>query len=1035
MKQGRRFFIGLVTLLSLMVASVIIAPIGVWAAGETFTWKDNRTITVSGGGLDGTSQLTMQENPPLTGSQTAIFHGNLLVKRNGQPACEVFVTLYLFRENGDSGGRLWNPPPWDGPVIGPSGGPPRCFDEAQNAPYHNQWITIGGTRPNADGAPEREEEKLVRVTLFSSEPLTRSPPNATITIKKAGANVAQQTVPREDDSGAANYPPEQTPVIYGADFKLEPGDYQVCATYVLTECQNFKKEKYKPLFLQYGKRFEMPHERKIIVHVVIPYERPCGSTFTSSPITVTATGPSGNTLTQDTPPGQVSPAANEQGAICTVNGTLTLTTEFIDGVEPGTWRLCVLSANKCVDGIKKPGEPLEVTIRTIPEVTAPENDPVCSTGVGLAGVTAWILCPLTEFIIRSTEFIERNLIVPFMTVSPLQTGSPAHQLWESMRNIANILFIIAFFIIIFSQATSFGISNYGIKRLLPKLGFVVVGTNLSFYIVAFIIDAFNVFGGGISELVMTTINNAGGNPTGTSNAGNFFVLTTIAGTGLAIGAAITSAGAVLAWLFSFIGIAFLILLVAVVVLVLRQIIILLLVLVSPFAFVAWLLPNTEKYFSKWWQLLLQLLLMYPIIVLLFAAGKIVQALISAGQYDLSSGGDVSQGTADTIKVFMGFFAAAAPLIFLPLVFSASGNVMSRVFGAIQNRGREWGKAGMKKASEQLQPWMKEKQLQMARSSNPALRALGGGRLQRREYKRQRRQSEYERAKAEYLSNQVLANRRFAKQAAGIGGEEGMGRANVYAESVLSKLIADELRMALEQLRRGVMSFDGAKKIDAAGNRSAKTDTDDALIHLAKGGSLETDDGKVIDGESMLYREAAVQRLADDGRSDQIRELQAHFDTYTDPEQKRITQAMTTRAIKDNAKSLLGKAPDLVKGPGSAFGDATANTMVDFNAGTMTAMAQYMSNQYAKSIDPSLSAAEQTKALGAYDSTRAAFEESLRGISKGPILQAKFSGEAGRQIIDIGNGAIGTIHPIVANEVKDIIEHRGFTIDPITGKVK
>ncbi len=712
-------------------------------------------------------------------------------------------------------------------------------------------------------------------------------------------------------------------------------------------------------------------------------------------------------------------------------GDLFYTATF-DPVQPGTYSVCSEKATTCVEFQKAANadKPVEITGQNPPIATpGADEEKVCSTGTGLANTLSWVLCPLAQLMVDATGFIERNLIIPYLTVSPLQTGdNPVYKLWESVRNIANVLFIVAFFIIIFSQATSLGLSNYGIKRLLPRLGFVAIGTNLSYFVVAFAIDAFNVFGAGISELVMTAIAGGGGTGGAEPNGGNIFAITVVVGAPLLLATAITSAGAVLGWLFSLLGIAFLILLIAVIVLVLRQMIILLLVIVAPLAFVAWLLPNTEKYFTKWRSLLIQLLMMYPLIVLLFATGKIVQRLIVGYDFDLASGEGVAEGSAEAIKVIMGFFAAAVPLVALPATFAAAGGLMGKMYGALQTRGRDWGKAGFGKARERLEPRIREKQLQMSRSNSRVLRTLGGGRLLRREYQRQRREGEYERAKAEYLANQVLGNKKFAKSAAGIGGQEGVGRVTAYAENVIAKLDADELRMAMDQLRRSVESHQGAASgVDRHGNvlnGGGALDQDAALIALAQGGKLTTADGKTVDGSTRLYREAAMQKLANLGRSDQIRTVQDYYanDPTLAADQKQEGTAAVRRAINDNFSPLLGKAPDLVKGPGTAFGDATGETMASFNKGTIAAMARHMDNMRA------------TGDTAAFNKAAAALESSIESIAKTPQLASKFSGDSGKELLRMAAGGPGTgIDAATAATIASALS--SVTIDPTSGKVK
>src|SRR5690606_10686988 len=93
-------------------------------------------------------------------------------------------------------------------------------------------------------------------------------------------------------------------------------------------------------------------------------------------------------------------------------------------------------------------------------------------------------------------------LVGFLTITPISTDrdSVMYYMWNAMRNIANILFIIGFLIIIYSQATSIGISNYGIKRLLPRLMIAAILVNISYWIVAIGVDASNIIGVAIKDL-------------------------------------------------------------------------------------------------------------------------------------------------------------------------------------------------------------------------------------------------------------------------------------------------------------------------------------------------------------------------------------------------------------------------------------------------------------------------------------------------------------------------------------------------------
>ena len=265
-------------------------------------------------------------------------------------------------------------------------------------------------------------------------------------------------------------------------------------------------------------------------------------------------------------------------------------------------------------------------------VTGNQDDAVCSTGSGLAGAAGYVLCPAMQLVADTVQFIQDNFIIPYLTVNPLTTqadsnGNPpvVYTLWKSFRDLANIMLVIAFFVVIFSQATSIGLSNDGIKKMLPRLAVVAIGANLSFFIIAFIIDAFNIFGAGVAALVMSVVNVA--NPTGgglhrISTFQELFQLGTSGVLLRLIGVP------VFRYLFGLIMFVFLFILITVGVLILRQMLLLMLVVLAAPAIVLYLLPNTERWFTRWREFLLQLLVMYPIIVLIFASGKIIGTVLA-----------------------------------------------------------------------------------------------------------------------------------------------------------------------------------------------------------------------------------------------------------------------------------------------------------------------------------------------------------------------------------------------------------------------
>lgn len=477
-------------------------------------------------------------------------------------------------------------------------------------------------------------------------------------------------------------------------------------------------------------------------------------------------------------------------------------------VKAGIYIVCSTNFKACQLFTKNPGANADVYViygstagSTIPGTPPGQGDDqkVCTTGDGLAGALAWVLCPAVQLIASATNFFENNIIIPFMTVSPLTTASdnPIYILWQDIRNFANIGFIIFFFIVIFSQATSIGISNYGIKRILPKMAFVVVGVNLSYFIVAFVIDAFNIFGAGISQLVMAALQQAGTQQlnTGTS-AGTVRSIFTLGGAALIT--IVATGGSAIGWFFSFLGLALLVVVVVVIVLVVRQMAIIMLVIVSPVAILMYMLPNTEGYYNKWRKTLIQLLMMYPMIVLLFAAGKIFGVILQQPDFKIAGDG-VSDDVAQAVRVILQFVVYVVPLVFLPATFAASGSLMGRAYGMLH------GKAVQPRANrlkEDASHMAKEAQMRAARI--PGVGKVAGYGM-RRNYVREQRKRNLSREQEEYVAGAVGNSAWMRRQAAGVSGQAGQTRAAAYAANVANKSrnedIEAEMALLNDEMRK------------------------------------------------------------------------------------------------------------------------------------------------------------------------------------------------------------------------------------------
>lgn len=863
------------------------------AAGEIYTWKDYRTITVTGGDLKAPSDIILSGTKP-TGDQSDVLVGNILYnKGRGTKGCTVSVIIYIFKSSGNSGGRLWNPPPYNSTGIGDPNAPATCSSAGapeMDAPLHDQWITIGGTRPADPNAPEREDEKRLDVYVYAPDPLNKVPPSDTVFIyRKDGTKVGEQSSPFKDDSGAATWPPDQTPAAMSVTFNLDPGEYLVCDTYVAKECdytkapanQKFTKEKYKASSVRLGAPFQTPDKKRVNGRVEYNVKRPCGSTLDVSPIAVEVTGPNGQVYKKFTPPGKSVPGPNEEAQICTVDVMLGFSVVF-DDMPAGDYKACATGA-QCVTFTKKDGEAASFTLVIETDQTAPPNEKVCTSGEGIAGGLAWILCPATQLIASGTQFLEENIIIPFMTVSPLTTNddNPVYILWRNVRDFANVGFIVILLIGLISIAAG----KYGYKRMMPRIFIVIFGINLWYFVMAFLIDAFNIFGAGASQLIMAALQNAGTTQldSGTS-AGTVRSIFTLGGAALVT--VLLTGGAAIGWLFSFIGLAALSIAVGVLVLIGRQLGIIALAITSPIPIVLSLLPNDPGLFKKSFSLFMKLLAMYPLMVLLFAGGKILGVFLQQPDFVITGEG-VSEEVAQGVRVGLQFTAFSLPLIMFPAVFAFGGAITSGVWNRFNKSLLKPRGDNLKRDASQL---ASEAKLRMAKSGIPGVKQAAGFGM-RRQYVRDARKRNLQSEQDQFLASAVSGSGFMRRQAAGVGGTGGQTRAAASAAQTAQKGRDEDLKseMALlnDEMRR--VGVDEKTFATAAGDYFS-----DPSKQILTGSNGQTFDFAA--NETRLQR-ALLNSAASQGEIMAVEAARAN---------SRIDQAMVDDIIRRNDGELKGK---------------------------------------------------------------------------------------------------------------------------------
>jgi len=278
---------------------------------------------------------------------------------------------------------------------------------------------------------------------------------------------------------------------------------------------------------------------------------------------------------------------------------------------------------------------------------------------GIDGGLGWLICPVMTFVANIND-AAYGAISGFLDIKPaiLSSGdnSGAKQGWDFFRNIANAIFAVIFLWIIFSQISNVGVSNYGIEKILPRLIIGALLVNLSYYLCQIFVDLSNILGHTLKDALE-------------SGAGEIGTTSEAAGWGSAIAATIVGVGGVAAFAALAIGIptlaaGFLAIMTVFIILVVRQAGIILLISMSPIAFAAWLLPNTEDLFKKWMKMFRGLLLVFPIISLLYGAGKLAGAV-------LASSATVDPNNPDETLHLVALAATTMPLIATPFVLQNS----------------------------------------------------------------------------------------------------------------------------------------------------------------------------------------------------------------------------------------------------------------------------------------------------------------------------------------------------------------------------
>jgi len=575
-------------------------------------------MSVTGGALGGSTQK-------LTGAPGGLAVGGTLTHSSG---CAFKVSVIL-----GVGGTTGN-------VIFPqsTGGTP--LPNQCNATLIQNFIgpvTINGNRPAPGDTPETIGQRTIAVTLNSPDGPSSSPDEVTIKLNGSGGKQIKSATVKQD---VFTDPSGESSVRYQTNFTdIDPGNYQVCFSAIVSTCVSVTKVKYQIATVTAG---ESSTGRQLTVKLVLSWSGPAEDRVVGPATLLLKQG--GSTVQSAITDQQTYTPTDEQkqsAGLITVDFTFYLTGKFTN-MDPGKYQVCVSATTVCVDYTKVAGSSDTITIELhgqdaaniILGGTDDEEKPVC---VASSNPMSWFLCPIFNGLANASDWIMLNLVVPFMRPSPVgldpndkATGS-VYQVWSDMRVIADIVLVILLIVAVISQAYGGGIvQSYTARKMLPRILIGAILINISIYIVAFAVDLANVIGSGVADLITAPLVQTGNfkfSPSGAAafGVGSITVALTAATAFFVSGGFLLSVlplvlvVVVLPIFLAFLGIF--------ITLILLQALYMALTIFSPIAFALWAFPNTEKYFKMWWDWLFRALLVYPIFMTLLGISNVFSVLI------------------------------------------------------------------------------------------------------------------------------------------------------------------------------------------------------------------------------------------------------------------------------------------------------------------------------------------------------------------------------------------------------------------------
>jgi hypothetical protein len=914
----------------------------------SYAWQDRQTISVTGGSVKAGQGLRVDanNNAPSAGSGIILmtevqriedcpFLGLFCSTEDVPVECFVTMSIALTGLNRGVLSAVQTA------SVGASNGPNACLKPAWDT-YNGKVVNITGTRPgDASGTAETASQKTVFFVIKSNFKEDTAP--ASVNLAITGTASKNLVANKRELNGN---------ITFNVTTALEPGTYTARVnnppTGLTVEPKNFTKVKFSQITVNLGDA-EGFADRQIEVSIEITHQDPGAKTY--GPLVLTLYDAADETVkTGDS--NSFAKAATTEGTLG--QGVVNLN-GVIDDVSAGTYKLCIgVGTSQCQDVTKKDGSRLQVQFKITGTELSVISASDLTTTCAIPGI-GWLLCPVLGFMGSITDGmygIVSGLLVT--DTNSISTDSGTYTAWSAMRNFANVGFVIVFLVIIFSQISNIGVTNYGVKKTLPRLIIVAILVNVSFFLCQIAVDLSNIIGGSLPSL-FTAIPIF--DPTDSTDFG------TIGGEILAgAGGAAVVGGAGTVVFFANVGILIPILLAALLsiivtlgILVLRQVLVILLVVVAPLAFLAMLLPNTEKLFKQWRKIGVAMLLIYPLIALLFGASKLAAGII------------VSSTEATSFQQLFGLAAMFLPLFLAPVLLKNSLNAIPAI-GSFATKLQNRANGLVSKGGKELY------------NSTAIARGLASRKQARANYHDQRYAEGLEKGG---LTGVMARGIPGINKIRALPGVRRITKAGQYADEALSRSAAATVQKAKdEEVAAAKVAMQNANNGQGLSGRQRQD--------LAMYGKVTTADGRTFSGG--VSQKAAIQEQLRTGSYDEVAEIVNNSGGSLAEFSQTIGQGLVANGQGAKDPAWTGKnIDDITQGKIKSAADATALSLSAIDQAKFTPEAfAAMHNTARQRVIDAAKASSNPKHLQALKDAAAAIRDNDQ-------LRAKLANEGVTQI--------------------------------------